>query len=87
MCCPATDSKHLYNLNLLPQYQSSYQADFSTETLPLKLMDDILKGMGSQEVTALVALDLSAAFYSQPQSITGHSQVPLWHRCHSPGMD
>ena len=32
------------------------------ETLLLKLIDDILKGMESQEVTALVALDLSAAF-------------------------
>ena len=28
----------------------------------MKLMDDILKGIESQEVTALVALDLSAAF-------------------------
>ena len=40
--------KHLYNLNLLPQYQSSYRANFSTETLLLKLMNDILKGMESQ---------------------------------------
>ena len=50
---------HLYNQNLLPQYQGSYWVNFSTETLLVKLMDDILKGM---EVTALVALDLSAAF-------------------------
>ena len=54
--------EHLYNLNLLPQYQNSYQANFLTETLLLKLIDDILKGMESQEVTAFVALDLSAAF-------------------------
>ena len=54
--------KHLYNQNLLPQYQSSYQANFSTETLLLKLMDDILKSMESQEAAALVVLDLSAAF-------------------------
>ena len=53
---------HLYNQNLLPQYQSSYWVNFSTETLLMKLMDDILKGMESQEVTLLVALDLSAAF-------------------------
>ena len=32
------------------------------ESLLLKLINDILKGMESQEVTALVALDLSAAF-------------------------
>ena len=50
---------HLYSQKLIPQYQSSY---FSTETLLVKLVDDILNGMESQEVTALVALDLSAAF-------------------------
>ena len=53
--------EHLYKLNLLPQNQSSYQANFSTETLLQKLIDDILKGMEAQEVTALVALDISAA--------------------------
>ena len=54
--------EHMYNPNLLPQYQSSYQVNFSTETLLLKLIDDILKGMESEEFTALVALDQSAAF-------------------------
>ena len=52
---------HLNNQNLLPIYQSSYQKSFSTDTLLLKLVDDILKGMESQEVTALVALNLSVA--------------------------
>ena len=32
------------------------------ETLLLKLIDDILKGMEAQEVTAMVVLDLSASF-------------------------
>ena len=36
---------HLNNQNLLPQYQSSYQKNFSTEMLLLKLVDDILKDM------------------------------------------
>ena len=53
---------HLYSQKLLPQYQSSCRANFSTETLLVKLLDDILNGMELQEVTALVALDLSAAF-------------------------
>ena len=53
---------HLYSQKLLPHYQSSYRANFSTETLLVKLVDDILNGMELQEVTALVALDLSAAF-------------------------
>ena len=54
--------EHLYSQKLLPQYQSSYRVNFSTETLPMKLVDDILNGMEAQEVTALVALDLSVAF-------------------------
>ena len=53
---------HLYSQKLLPQYQSSYWVNFSAETLLMKLVDDILNGMESQEVTALVALDLSAVF-------------------------
>ena len=53
---------HLYSQKLLPHYQSSYRANFLTETLLVKLVDYILNGMELQEVTALVALDLSAAF-------------------------
>ena len=53
---------HLYSQKLFPQYQNSYRDNFSTETLLVKLVDDILNGMESQEVTTLVALDLSAAF-------------------------
>ena len=52
--------EHLYKQNLLPKYQSSYQAHFLMETLLLKIIDDILKEMKAQEVMALVALDLSA---------------------------
>ena len=59
---PLQFQEHLYKLSLLPQYQSSYQTNFLTETLLLKLIDDILKGMEAQEVMALVGLDLSAAF-------------------------
>ena len=39
---------HLYNQKLLPQYQSSYGVNFSTETLLVKLVDNILNGMESQ---------------------------------------
>ena len=53
---------HLYSQKLLPQYQSSYQVNLSTETLLMMLVDEILNGMESQEVTALVALDLSVVF-------------------------
>ena len=61
--------EHLHNLNLLPQYQRSYWVNFSTETLLLKLIDNILKGMESQEVKALVALDLSVVFDTVNQEL------------------
>ena len=54
--------EHLYSQKLLPQYQSSYRVNFSTETLLVKLVDNIINCMEAQEVTTLVALDLSAAF-------------------------
>ncbi|XP_062599561.1 uncharacterized protein LOC134261111 [Saccostrea cucullata] len=54
--------KYLESNRLLPSYQSAYRRGFSTQTALLKLSSDILWKMEKQEVTALVALDLSAAF-------------------------
>ena len=48
--------------NLLPNYQSAYRANHSTETVILYLCDNILQSMGKNINTAMVALDLSAAF-------------------------
>ena len=47
---------------LLPDYQSAYRKNYSTETSLIKLINDILWAMERQEVTALTALDLSAVF-------------------------
>lgn len=55
-------SRHLDNEDLLPDYQSAYRARFSTETAVLKLYRDFLYNMENQNVTAFVAMDLSAAF-------------------------
>ena len=46
----------------MPSYQSAYRANFSCETALVKLTDDLLWVMEHQEVTPLVAIDLSAAF-------------------------
>ena len=48
--------------NLLPGYQLAYREHFSCETAVVKLMDDILWNVKGQELTVLVAIDLSAAF-------------------------
>lgn len=47
---------------LLPDYQSAYRANFSCETALVELHDNILWSMEKQRVTAIVAIDLSAAF-------------------------
>ena len=46
----------------MPDYQSAYRAGYSCETALVKLMSDLLWNMEDQKVTALMAIDLSAAF-------------------------
>ena len=46
---------------LMPDYQSAYQNGYSCKTVIIRLMNDILWAMEYQNVTALIALDLSAA--------------------------
>ena len=53
---------HLMVNLIYPPLQSSYRQFHSTETALLKVTNDILLKMNSQEVTLLVTLDLSAAF-------------------------
>jgi hypothetical protein len=53
---------HTDENNLLPQNQSAYRRHHSCESALLLIVNDILDGMEQQEVTAMLALDLSAAF-------------------------
>lgn len=55
-------NKHGNEHNLLPKNQSAYRQHHSCESALLRLVNDILAAMENQEVTALIALDLSAAF-------------------------
>ena len=51
------------NLNsLLPSYQSAYRKFFSCKTSLLKFANNLLNEMENQRVSALVVIDLSAAF-------------------------
>ena len=47
---------------LMPDYQSAYRKNFSCETAVIKIVNDVLCNMESQKLTALAAIDLSAAF-------------------------
>ena len=55
-------NQHCTDNTLLPNYQSAYRANYSCETALVVLVNDILWGMEKQKITALTAIDLSAAF-------------------------
>jgi len=48
--------------HMYPRLQSAYRANHSTETAVLKVLSDILLAIDSGDLSALVLLDLSAAF-------------------------
>jgi hypothetical protein len=48
--------------NLLPELQSAYRANHSTETAVLKVLTDILRAVDDGDFAVLTLLDLSAAF-------------------------
>ena len=54
-------NEHCDNHSLLPDYQSAYRPNYSCETSLLKI-NDMLWAMERKSVTAMVVMDLSAAF-------------------------
>ena len=61
-CALQQFNNHCNTNKLLPDYQSAYRKNYSTEMSLIKLINDILWAMERQEVTALTVLDLSTAF-------------------------
>ena len=55
-------NRHCEDNQLMSYYQSAYRSNYSCETSPVKHVSDILWDFENQNVVALVALDLSAAF-------------------------
>ena len=53
---------HCTNHRLIPDYQSAYPANYSCETALLKIVNDILWAMERQDITELIAIDLSVTF-------------------------
>ena len=53
---------YLNSSRLMPDLQSMYLANHSTETAILKYLGDILRAVDSGELALLTLLDLSAAF-------------------------
>ena len=55
-------NEHCNLHKLLPDYQSAYRNGYSCETAIIRLVNDILWAMDNENVTAVMALDLSVAF-------------------------
>ena len=55
-------NSHINSSNTSNQYQSVYRKFHSTETALLRIHNDILASLDAGKVTALILLDLSAAF-------------------------
>ena len=53
---------HCANHSLIPNYQSAYHTNCSCETALLKIVNDIFWAIERQDITAFIAIDLSAAF-------------------------
>ena len=62
-------NQHCDTYHLLPDYQSAYRKNYSCETALVKFVSDMLVSMEHQKVTAVVAIDLSAAFDTVDHSI------------------
>ena len=55
---------HCNTHSLLPEYQSAYRKFYCYETSLLKIVNNTLWAMEKQQVTAVLIMDLSAAFYT-----------------------
>ena len=55
-------NEHCNLYKLLPDYQSAYHYGYSCETAIIKFVNDLPWTMENQQVTAVMALDLSPAF-------------------------
>ena len=60
---------HINSSNTSNQYQSAYRKFHSTKTALLKIHSDILASMDAARVTALMLLNLSAAFDTTDHTI------------------
>ena len=60
---------HCNKYCLMPDYQSAYWANYSCETSLLRVTNDMLWAMKHKPVTAMIIMDLSAAFNTVDHSM------------------
>lgn len=77
---------HLTNSKLLNPFQSAYRKLHSTETVLLSLHDHLIDAIGSQQVSCLCLLDLSAAFDTIDHTIL-LERLSLWFGINGTALD
>ena len=77
---------HLSSNSLISPFQSAYRKFHSTESALLTVHNDIICSMDGGKVTALVLLDLSAAFDTVDHSILLH-RLENWFGISGPALD
>ena len=68
-CALSRFTAHCDEEDLLPSYQWAYKRNFSCKMALLKIVNNCLWSMENQKVTAIIAIDLSAAFDTVDPSI------------------
>ena len=79
MCMLLQFNKHCSLNSLLPSYQSAYRRFISCETSLLKLAHKLLNEMENQRVSALVVMDLNAAFDTVDHNILLDVIESIWN--------
>src|SRR5688572_23887725 len=77
---------HLSSNSLISPFQSAYRRFHSTESALLAVHNDIICSMDGGKVTALVLLDLSAAFDTVDHSILLH-RLENWFGISGPALN
>ena len=70
---------HLQENNLSNPFQSAYRSGYSTETVLLRIVNDILSALDNDNISVLLLLDLSAAFDNIDQQIFLSRLNCFWH--------
>ena len=82
MLCQQID--HCNSNNLLPDFQSAYRSNYSTETSLIKITNDIPWAMENQRAMIMILLDLSAAFDTVDHNILINILVEHYGFCDKP---
>jgi len=70
---------HLFSHSLLNPHQSAYHRHHSTETSLLYIHNHLITAIGSQKLSCLCLLDLSAAFDTIDHDILLTRLILVWH--------